>query len=90
MDLSNIKKIVLEEGKVVVIDGDNALVIMSYDEYRKMKQPDFTSLLSKKQGFLIDNEKKEVDLTQEKPMSPETREVNEKAAADLTLDDLPF
>jgi len=83
MDLSNIKKIISEEGKVVVVDGDNALVVMSYEEYKRMKQP-------KQQGFLLSNETKPVDLTPEKLSEPEIQAPSEKPATDLTLDDLPF
>ena len=39
MNLADIKKLVSEEGKIVIVSesGDIALVAMNFDEYKKMK-----------------------------------------------------
>lgn len=79
MNLSNIKKIVLEEGKIVIVDGDDALVVMSFDEYEKMKSKNLgmaSTLLEAKSEPEIEAQ-------------PEIQQA-EKPTADLTLDDLPF
>jgi len=78
MNLSNIKKIVLEEGKVVIIDGEDALVVMNFDEYKKIKG--------------LPREERKVELA--KPVielaQPVILAEPEKPLTELTLDDLPF
>lgn len=76
MNLSNIKKIVLEEGKVVIIDGDDALVVMSFDEYKKLKS--------------LPREEKKIELPQPVILPEPRSALPEKPLAELTLDDLPF
>ncbi len=76
MNLSNIKKIVLEEGKVVVIDGDDALVIMSFNEYNKNKGT--SKCMPESSQVLPEPEPELIPALPEKPMD------------ELTLDDLPF
>lgn len=80
MNLSNIKKIVLQEGRVVIIDGDDALVVMSFDEYEKTK--------SKNLGMASAL----LEARPEPQSQPEIEKISspEKPSTELTLDDLPF
>jgi len=80
MDLSKIKKIVLEEGKVVIVDNDDALVIMSFEEYKKIKN------LPKQET----QEPKVIPADVEQKETKDTTETPEKVNSELTLDDLPF
>jgi len=80
MDLSKIKKIVLEEGKVIIVDNDDALVIMSFDEYKKIKN------LPKQDN----QEPKVIPADVEQKETKDTPEAPEKVNSELTLDDLPF
>ncbi len=80
MDLSNIKKIVLEEGRVVIIDGDDALVVMSFDEYRK------TKVLPKVE--IQETKVIPADIPQQQAKAE--AESPSEIKSELTLDDLPF
>ncbi|MDD4990580.1 MAG: hypothetical protein PHY72_00615 [Candidatus Pacebacteria bacterium] len=90
MDLSKIKKIVLEEGRVVIIDGDDALVVMSFEDYKKVKSS------SIKDSFAPKVEASETKVIPAEIDKQEAQELNikpeapEEAKSELTLDDLPF
>lgn len=90
MDLSKIKRIVLEEGRVVVIDGDDAFVAMSFDEYKRLKN----SLQSNNKEFEEPREFQEQKVIEAGPISQEEQkdetDTPEKINSELTLDDLPF
>ncbi len=98
MNLSNIKKIVLDEGKVVIIDGDDALVVMSFNEYQKIRSKNLemcSSLLESKAPITVERTEPETKSAPqpelEKISSPElSSALPEKPSTDLTLDDLPF
>ncbi|MDD4989905.1 MAG: hypothetical protein PHW31_01185 [Candidatus Pacebacteria bacterium] len=84
MDLSNIKKLVLEEGKVVIVDGDDALVVMSFDEYKKLKGEIKGKEGANRESLPLNFQP--VDFKEEKP----SEKPSENPSQDLTLDDLPF
>jgi len=86
MDLSKIKKIVLEEGRVVIIDGEDALVVVSFEEYKKLKNlPAQSSALPK-----VEAQETKVIPADDKPETNEEPESPEETKSELTLDDLPF
>jgi hypothetical protein len=78
MNLEDIKNLIDEEGgKVVITDGDGpALVIMSYEDYRKMKGSSGPR-------------KEDVRIVERLPIKeePQAREVRSNS---LGIDDLPF
>ncbi len=80
MDLSKIKKIVLEEGKVVIIDGEDALVVMNFDEYKKSKSlPKISAVLPN------------VEAPEAKVVEADIAQISQQEVkSELTLDDLPF
>ncbi len=85
MNLSNIKKLVLGEGKVILIDGDDALVVMSFNEYEKVKNKNLglsSALLESRTPIMVEK--------LEPQTQPEPQLNIEKPTSELTLDDLPF
>ncbi|MDO8524243.1 MAG: hypothetical protein Q7R99_01280 [bacterium] len=89
MDLFKIKQIVSEEGKVLIIDNDDIMVVMSFNEYEKTKRKnlDLTSaLLESKTPITVE----EIELEAKPESQLEKISASEKPTADLTLDDLPF
>lgn len=74
MNISNIKKLLVEEKKIIIVDDEDVLVMMSFDEYEKIKNKNLEIV-----SALLDA-KPELHVEQEA----------EKPTAELTLDDLPF
>lgn len=91
MNLADIKKLVSEEGKIVIVSesGEIALVAMSFDEYKKMKSCKC-------------QEEEEIPFDPETIVGPIMEEFNESAPQppsiepamarekELTVEDLPF
>jgi hypothetical protein len=79
MDLGDIKKLIGEEGKLIIVDNNEpSLVVMSYNDYKKMK--DNNSQVVRKNDEIIIEELP----IKNKPM-PEEAKTNS-----FRIDDLPF
>ncbi|MFH0739715.1 MAG: hypothetical protein V1819_00390 [bacterium] len=89
MDLFKIKQIVSREGKVVIADNDDIMVIMSFDEYEKMKDKNLglsSVLLEAKIPLPESRIEPRIEVQPQVEPQPQV----EKPVAELTLDDLPF
>ena len=84
MNLSDIKKFVSEEKKVIVVDGDDALVVMAFDEYKRLKGELKGKEPANREPLPLNFQP--VDFKEEK----ESEKPSENPSQDLTLDDLPF
>ncbi len=87
MNLSDIKKLVLEEKKIIVVDGDDALVVIAFDEYKRLKGKEPVNRESFPLNF------QPIDFKEAASEGGEPQpdlSGQEKSSQDLTLDDLPF
>ena len=88
MNIADIKKLVSEEGKIVIVSesGDIALVAMNFDEYKKMKSCKCQEEIPFDSETIVSPVMEEFN---EAPEPPFTAPVMTQEK-ELTVEDLPF
>ncbi|MCL5011269.1 MAG: hypothetical protein M1127_03655 [Patescibacteria group bacterium] len=99
MTLSDIKKLVSDEKKIVMVDGDDVFVVFAFDEYKKITGASHCGAADNQMPLPI-AEKQAAKKAPEPEPAPNTEssgpafreeaELMEKANQELTLEDLPF
>ncbi|OIO48806.1 hypothetical protein COX74_01645 [bacterium (Candidatus Gribaldobacteria) CG_4_10_14_0_2_um_filter_41_16] len=89
MNIADIKKLVSEEGKIVVVSesGEVVLVAMNFDEYKKMKSRKCQEEISFDPETIIGPIMEEFNEPASQPPFTEPAIAQEK---ELTVEDLPF
>ncbi|MCX6789245.1 MAG: hypothetical protein NTZ42_01365 [Candidatus Gribaldobacteria bacterium] len=89
MNIADIKKLVSEEGKIVIVSesGEIALVAMNFDEYKKMKNCKCQEEIPFEPESMINPVMEEFEEEAPQPPAIEPAMAREK---ELTVEDLPF